>query len=100
MKKFMCSQVVNDLNESIIEELLTVESLVQATMNSCLSRECGAQYYNSSELTSKLSEERNSYINMLSVALEKIKHIQSLNSAIENLIIEESVSKLKLRQKL
>ena len=83
MKKFMCSQVVNDLNESIIEELLTVESLVQATMNSCLSRECGAQYYNSSELTSKLSEERNHYLNLLTIALEKVAILKGINKNLE-----------------
>ena len=99
MKKVMCSQTVNDLNELIIDELTTVESLVKATMNSCLSRECSSQYYNQKELSSKLSEERNSYISMLGVALEKIKHIQSLNTAIENLIIEESLSKLEFCKK-
>lgn len=92
MKKSICTQAVNDLNESIIEELLTVESLVQATMEACLTKECSSQYYSGKDVTSKLSEERNSYINMLSVALEKIKNIRLLNSAIEDLIIEESVA--------
>ena len=95
MKKIMCSEVVNDLNESIIDELLTVESLVLAIMDSCLSKECGAQYYSGNDISSRLSEERNYYINMLGVALEKIKRIQSLNGAIENLIIEESLNIIK-----
>ena len=98
MKKVMSSQIVNELNESILEELLTVESLVQAIMNSCLSKECSAQYYIGTEISSRLSEERNCYINMLGVALEKIKSIRKLNEKIENLIIEESVSFISSRK--
>ena len=64
-----------------------VESLLKAIFENCLSKECNSQYYNKENFTQKLSEERNTYINLLSLSIEKLKKIQDYNNKIENFII-------------
>lgn len=61
-----------------IQELYELETLVKMTKDACLVKECSDIYYDLS-LTNrlKLSEERNSYINLLSVALDKIEYLQN-----------------------
>lgn len=90
MKKILNSSDVNCINENMINELYTLESLVKTTVENCLNKECSSEYYREDERKKKISEERNNYINILTVALSKIKHIQMLNTEIENLIIKSS----------
>ncbi len=91
MSRELNSQKLNCINENIIEELLAVESLIKTTVNNCMNRECNT--WNSTEESMKklLSEERNDYINILTLALEKIKHVQLLNDEIEDLILKSII---------
>ncbi len=85
------SQKLNCINENIVDELLTVESLIKTTVNNCRTKDCSAICYAGENLTKQLSEERNDYINVLSLALEKIKHVQMLNDEIEDLILKSII---------
>ncbi len=99
MKQQLHCNEVNSINEIIIGELYSVESLVETTLESCLRKECDAQYYEGEDISSKISEERNTYINMLEIALEKIKNIQKLNGEIETMIIASTVKSLQQSKK-
>ncbi len=85
------SKKLNGINENIFDNLLTIESLVKTTVNNCVTRECSALYYAGGDITKQLSAERNDYINVLTLVLEKIKHIQMLNDEIEEIILEATV---------
>ena len=98
MKNLVSNEEVNDLNEIIIDELLTVESLLRATVESCLNKECNSEYYAKNDFTSKISAERNRYINMLSLAIERLNRVQELTGEIEDLIIKASMAKLNTKQ--
>ena len=59
--------------DSSIDELFRLISLIKFTKESCLAKEMSATYYNLNDLNRfKLSEERNDYINMLSIAEEML----------------------------
>lgn len=75
--------------EKMFEELFVLESVVKFTKEACLEREINSEYY-SLALADKagLSEERNHYINMLSIALEKVNSLKTINSSIEKGLID------------
>ena len=70
--------------ERLYDELFTLESVIKLTKEVCLKKEFTAIYY---ELTENnkiaLSEERNHYINLLSIALDKVERLKGINSSIE-----------------
>ena len=73
--------------EDSINQLLCLESIIKTTKASCLELEISAKYYNlppKDKFT--LSAERNHYINMLDVALDKLNCVLELNTTIENQI--------------
>ena len=71
--------------ERLYDELFTLESIIKLTKDVCLKKEFTAIYY---ELTENnkiaLSEERNHYINLLSIALDKVEKLKTLNLTLEN----------------
>ena len=91
MSKELNSQKLNCINENIIDELLAVESLIKTTVNNCMNRECNTWNSTEESMTKLMSEERNDYINILTLALEKIKHVQLLNDEIEDLILKSII---------
>ena len=63
--------------ESIFEELYLLESIIKLTQESCLNKEISSKYYNlPMDLQKELSEERNNYINMLNIALDKLDNVK------------------------
>lgn len=71
--------------EAAFNDLYYLESIVKFTKESCLDKEVRAKYYNLSiNEQLRLSEERNHYINMLSIAEERISKIKKLYSFLEN----------------
>ena len=65
--------LLNYHSDSSIDELFKLESLIRFTKEACLSKEINANYYDLDGLNKlKLSEERNDYINSLSIIEEKI----------------------------
>lgn len=63
--------------DSSIDELFKLISLIRFTKESCLAKEMNAIYYNLNGINRfKLSEERNDYINILSIAEEMLFSFQ------------------------
>lgn len=74
----------NYVDESF-ETLAMLETILELTLKSCFLKENDAIYYDLSDnLKLELSKERNQYMNLLSVALEKVEHIKNINIALEN----------------
>lgn len=74
----------NYVDESF-ETLATLETILELTLKSCFLKENDAIYYDLSDnLKLELSKERNQYMNLISVALEKVEHIKNINIALEN----------------
>jgi len=70
--------------EDSIDELFSLESIIKLTQESCLDREEDSVYYSlNSDEKVFLSEERNHYINMLTLALDKVNKLKKLSSLIE-----------------
>jgi hypothetical protein len=68
----------------LIELLMTVENIIKIIKESCFNKEMFATYYDLQNNTQKkLSEERNLYINMLNIAIEKIAILKKINNNIE-----------------
>lgn len=77
-------KIITSLDNSM-NELFTLESILILTKESCQEKEfCSVYYGLSNELKSNLSEERNHYINMLTIALDKISNIK------RNIILAEN----------
>ncbi len=73
MKKIVAS-IENSFNE-----LFTLESIIKLTKESCLDKEFTSIYYElSGEHKNILSAERNNYINMLTLALDKISNLKQI----------------------
>lgn len=71
--------------EDSINQLFCLKSIIKTTKDSCLERECSAKYYNlPPKAKYTLSEERNQYIDMLDIALDKVSDVIELNTKIEN----------------
>ena len=61
----------------LLENLQHLESLIELTKNSCLEKEIYCRYYNLPSSDSiLLSQERSHYINLLAIALEKVKNLK------------------------
>ena len=70
--------------EDSIDELFSLESIIKLTQESCLVREEDSIYYSlDSDEKIFLSEERNHYINMLTLALDKVNKLKKLSNSIE-----------------
>ena len=70
--------------ESIFDKIYTLESIIKLTLSNCQDKEITSSYYDvSSKNTIKLSEERNNYINMLTIALEKLEQLKTISSNLE-----------------
>ena len=88
MKNTNKALIYMDLCQNAYDELTLVDSLLCAIQESCLNLELKSEYYNSSESsTLKISQERNMYINLTSIARERLKNIETLNSELETNVI-------------
>ena len=68
-----------------IEALFSLETLIKLTQEYCLKKEFDSVYYNLPyNDKASLSEERNQYICMLNLALEKLKVIKQSNFDFED----------------
>lgn len=77
--------------ENTFSELFALESVIKLTKEACLEREFTSIYYElDKESKTALSEERNLYINMLTIALDKLSKLKQ-----GILTAEHEASKLK-----
>jgi hypothetical protein len=84
------NNTIQTICESTFKTLDELETVLKFTQEICINYENISNYYNlSSEETINLSKERNSYINMLALALERISMLRH-----SNLLIEKSFRNL------
>ena len=76
--------IITDFNY-FFDILCSLETIVKITQTDCQNKEFYSEAGNFSyENRLILSEERNHYINMLTLAIDKIKLLKELNLSIEN----------------
>lgn len=72
--------------EKTFDELCVINSIIKLVKNSCLEREFSGQYYGiPQEKIIHISEERNNYINMLTLLAERVSNVMNLHLILENL---------------
>ena len=65
--------------EAYIDEIYRLESVILIVRQACYSNEAMANYYNlNDKYQQKLSKERNHYINLLTVALDKVQKLKNI----------------------
>ena len=70
--------------EESFDELFSLETIIKLTQESCFIREEDSVYYNlPQDEKIILSEERNHYINMLTLALDKVHRLKKVSTKIE-----------------
>ena len=70
--------------EESFDELFSLETIIKLTQESCFIREEDSIYYNlPHDEKLILSEERNHYINMLTIALDKVTRLKKISTQIE-----------------
>lgn len=73
--------------EDTFNEIYVLRSIIKITRDVCQEKEFNSLYYNlSQENLKSLSEERNHYINMLTMALDKVAKLESINESIEKAV--------------
>ena len=84
MNNIIYSNSILAYEMSIFEELFTLESLLKLTKEACLKQEINSNYYNLDDSNKiKLSEERNHYLNLLTIAIDKVELLKQINQNIE-----------------
>lgn len=71
--------------ELSVEELFKLESVIKLTKEACLEREFASIYYDLNDKNkSELSEERNHYINLLTIALNMLSNLKQFIYVVED----------------
>lgn len=71
---------MQNLHDELLNELEVIESLIRFTKTACEEKEFNSRYYELADWKRlNLSSERNHYINVLSIALEKINGLKTLS---------------------
>ena len=74
----------------VFDELYHANTLIYATISSCQEKEFKSEYYGiPKDFIPMISNERNGYISLLTIASDKLKYVNKLN-----LNIEEKISSL------
>ena len=74
---------------NLFDRLYSLESVLQFTRSVCQEKEFTSTYYNLGQKYKYiLSEERNHYINMLNIALDRVSDIKEINGILEKEIFE------------
>ena len=74
--------------DNVLDSLSSITSIIKITQDYCYSQELNAKYHSlTHEELILLSEERNHYINMLTLAYEKLLNLQDTSIQIQNKII-------------
>lgn len=85
MKSKNTDVICLNLCQDTFDEITVVDSLLSAIQDLCLNLELNSQYYENTEnFVLKLSEERNKYISLSSIARQRLKRIELINSQLED----------------
>lgn len=72
-------------HEKLLNEIYDADVLLKATKCCCQEKEFRGEYYGIPQnFTQMISNERNEYLSLLTLILNKISHINTLNEHIEN----------------
>lgn len=83
MEQNRMSAVLSCHNE-LFDEFHHTNALIYATLSSCQEREFKGEYYGiPPQFISMISNERNEYISLLTIATDKLKYINKLNLNME-----------------
>lgn len=84
----MSNMLAEKICQNTYDEITLLDSLISMAYETCLNLELNSEYYeNNDNYILKISEERNRYINILSLARERLKNIEQLNTKLEYEII-------------
>ena len=84
MEKNRKSDLLTYQNKTF-DELYIINTLVQMTKLACSEKEYKGQYYGSStRVRNRLSEERNEYITMLTLATDRLSSLMKINLSVES----------------
>ena len=76
--------IIINYQEKILDEIYNADVLINAAKSCCQEREFRGEYYGlSNEYIKKVSNERNEYISLLTLASDKIKNVHKLNKTME-----------------
>ena len=79
--------VLSDCQQKYFDELYIVDTLIKMLQRTCEDREFKGQYYGTStEIINSISAERNEYLSLLELILDKISLLKNLNLKMENII--------------
>ena len=83
MKNLQSKELLSCFDDTF-EQLYSLESLIKVIQDSCRNKEIYSIYYHLplKDKTS-LSQERNNYINLLALALDKISNLKEISLSIE-----------------
>lgn len=71
------------------DEIYSLETVIKALKEICQLKEFSASYYGlNNSFKHTLSEERNDYINLMDIALNKLNKLKSINNNIERSLVE------------
>lgn len=77
--------------QKLYNELESINTVIVITNSYYLNKEVNGQYYNSpSEISLKISDERNKCINMLTLVSEKLSATKSLCESIEDEVVSHN----------
>lgn len=73
-------------NQQSFDELYMSETLINMLKKSCEAREFSGQYYGipTRESAKLLSEERNEYLNVITLLLDRVQKLKNINLKLEN----------------
>jgi len=70
--------------DEVFNELYYMNTLINVTKNACQEREFKGEYYGiPKDFVKNISDERNEYISLLSLASDKLKNTLTLNLSLE-----------------
>lgn len=77
---------IKNNGEDLLENFYIIESMLKVTWEHCNNKELELNYYNlTGDNKYQLSQERITYLNMLSITLEKLQHsIEALEKYTDN----------------
>ena len=87
MKKRFNKESCTLLCQKTYNEISIIKSVISSVQECNLNLELQSQYYDKHSITAKLSEERNRSINLLSIVLERLQKLETINNDLEDYLV-------------
>lgn len=72
--------------QNIYDELTILDSILYALESICINLEANSEYYINDNYQTKLCEERNRYMALLTIARESVKNLEKSNENLEDIL--------------